>query len=163
LFNFNIDTVDMKKLLLLSLSALLLPACADKNQYEQAVLEQMQKEQQMQADQGLKDYKIAPEELTKCIVDTSASNMPGIFFLDPNRMMAYRNYAKMLTYRNYAKELMLSKPANPKKALQTARAQLVTDFGSEQALNDALKNYSESAEGCYSGIISKSEADEKDK
>ena len=34
----------MKKLLLITLSALLLPACADKNQYEQAVLEQMQKE-----------------------------------------------------------------------------------------------------------------------
>ena len=45
----------MKKLLLISLAAILLPACADRNQYEQAILEQMQKEQ------DLKDYKITPE------------------------------------------------------------------------------------------------------
>ena len=60
----------MKKILLISLSALLLPACADKNQYEQAVLEQMQKE----AD--IKDYKITPEFMTKCVVDTTSQNMP---------------------------------------------------------------------------------------
>ena len=81
----------MKKILLISLSALLLPACADKNQYEQAVLEQMQKE----AD--IKDYKITPEFMTKCVVDTTSQNMPGIFAFDPTRLTAYRNYAKMLT------------------------------------------------------------------
>lgn len=35
----------MTKLLLIFLSAFLLSACADKNRYEQAVFEQMQKEQ----------------------------------------------------------------------------------------------------------------------
>ena len=87
----------MKKLLLVSLVALLLPACADRNQYEQAILEQMQKEQ------DLKDYKITPEYMTKCVLESSTQNMPGIFALDPKRLMAYRNYAKMLTlFKNAA-------------------------------------------------------------
>lgn len=153
----------MKKRLLILLPVLLLSACADKNQYEQAVLAQMQKEQQLQKEQGLKDYTIPPEELTQCVVDTSASNMSGFFPFDPARLTAYRNYTKMLAYRNYAKELVTVKTADPKQVLENARKQLVTDFTSEQALNEAMKNYAESLEGCYSAIISKSEEDEKAK
>ena len=67
----------MKKVLIISLSALLLPACADKNQFEQAVLEQMEKEV------DIKDYKIAPEYMTKCVVEKSSLNMPGVFAFDP--------------------------------------------------------------------------------
>ena len=128
----------MKKLLLISLSALLLPACADKNQYEQAVLEQMQKEQ------DIKDYKITPEYMAKCVVDTTSQNMPGIFAFDPARMTAYRNYAKMLT---------LSKSEDPKIMLETLR----NDFGSAKALGDAHNNYTESLMECYSAMISESE------
>ena len=134
----------MKKLLLISLSALLLPACADKKQYEQAVLEQMQKEQ------DLKDYKITPEYMTKCVVDTTAQNMPGIFPLDPNRLTAYRNYTKMLA---------LTKSADPKKTLEELR----NDFGSAQALSDAHNNYTESLVECYSAVISESEESVKEK
>ena len=57
----------MKKLLLISLAAILLPACADRNQFEQAILEKMQKEQ------DLKDYKITPEYMTKCVHDLPAA------------------------------------------------------------------------------------------
>ena len=128
----------MKKLLLISLSALLLPACADKNQYEQAVLEQMQKEQ------DLKDYKITPEYMTKCVVESTSQNMPGIFPFDPKRLTAYRNYAKMLT---------LDKSADPKKTLEELR----TDFGSPKDLAEAHNNYTESLVECYSVVISKSE------
>lgn len=128
----------MKKILLISLSALLLPACADKNQYEQAVLEQMQKE----AD--IKDYKITPEYMTKCVVDTTSQNMPGIFALDPTRLTAYRNYAKMLT---------LTQSTDPKKTLEELR----TDFGSAKALLEARSNYTESLMECYSAVISESE------
>ena len=128
----------MKKLLLISLSALLLPACADKNQYEQAVLAQMQKEQ------DLKDYKITPEYMTKCVVENTSENMPGIFALDPKRLMAYRNYTKMLT---------LSSSADPKKTLDELR----TDFGSPKDLAEAHNNYTESLVECYSVVISKSE------
>ena len=134
----------MKKILLISLSALLLPACADKNQYEQAVLEQMQKE----AD--IKDYKITPEYMTKCVVDTTSQNMPGIFALDPTRLTAYRNYAKMLT---------LTQSTDPKKTLEELR----TDFGSAKALLEARSNYTESLMECYSAVISESEKAEKEK
>jgi len=134
----------MKKLLLISLSVLILPACADKNQYEQAVLEQMQKE----AD--IKDYKITPEYMTKCVVDTTAQNMPGIFAFDPKRLMAYRNYTKMLN---------LTKSADPKKTLEELR----TDFGSAKDLAEAHTNYTESLMECYSAVISESEEAAKEK
>ena len=133
----------MKKLLLISLSALLLPACADKNQYEQAVLEQMQKEQ------DIKDYKITPEYMTKCVVEKTAQNMPGVFPLDPKRLTAYRNYTKML---------MLTNSADPKKTLEELR----TDFGSAKDLAEAHTNYTESLMECYSAVISESEAEAKE-
>lgn len=134
----------MKRLLLITLSVLLLPACADKKQYEQAVLEQMQKEQ------DIKDYKITPEYMTKCVVDTSAQNMPGIFSLDPNRLTAYRNYTKMLTLTN---------SPDPKKAIEELR----NDFGSAQALSDAHNNYTESVMECYSAVISETEESAREK
>ena len=133
----------MKKVLLISLSALLLPACADKNKYEQAVLEQMQKEQ------DIKDYKITPEYMAKCVVEKTAPNMPGVFPLDPKRLMAYRNYTKMLT---------LSTSTDPKKTLEELR----TDFGSAKDLADAHTNYTESLVECYSVVISQSEEAEKE-
>lgn len=132
----------MKKLLLIVMSALLLPACADKNQYEQAVLEQMLKEQ------DIKDYKIDPERMAKCVVDTSSGKMPGLFAFDPARMTAYRNYSKMLT---------LSKAEDPKKTLEALR----TDFGSAKDLSDAHNNYTESLVECYTALISSSDADAK--
>jgi ABC-type glycerol-3-phosphate transport system substrate-binding protein len=128
----------MKKLLLISLSTLVLTACADKNDYKQAVLEQVIKEQ------DTKDYKIDPEYMAKCIVDTTANNMPGIFAFDPTRLTAYRNYTKMLT---------LSKAPDPKKTLEELR----TDFGSAKGLSEAHSNYSESVMECYSAMISESE------
>ncbi len=134
----------MKKLLLIILSALLLPACADKEQYEQAVLAEMQKEQ------DVKDYKIDPEYMAKCVVDTSSSKMPGIFALDTKRMTAYRNYAKMLT---------LSSATDPKKTLEELR----TDFGSAKELSDAHNNYTESLMECYTAVISETDGKTKEK
>jgi PBP1b-binding outer membrane lipoprotein LpoB len=132
----------MKKLLLISISALFLSACADKQQYEQAVLEQMKKEKDIQ------DYKIDPQHMADCVVDLTTKNMPGIFPGDPNRMTAYRNYTKMLT-------LMDSK--DPKKTLEELR----NDFGSPQALADAHNNYTESMMNCISAVIMESEEDEQ--
>ncbi|MFU8789429.1 MAG: hypothetical protein ACNA7G_10385 [Methylobacter sp.] len=128
----------MKKLLLISLSALLLPACTDKNQYEQTVLEQMQLEK------DVKDYKLSPERMAKCVVDTSSAKMPGIFDLDPNRLMAYRNYTKMLT---------LSSSKDPQKTLEELR----TDFGSAKDLAQARSNYTESIMDCISAVIIEAE------
>lgn len=133
----------MKKLLLISLSALLLPACADKNQYEQAVLEQLQ------LDKDIKDYKASPERMAKCVVDKTSTNMPGVFALDPKRLTAYRNYTKML---------MLSSSKDPKKTLEELRA----DFGSPKDLAEAHTNYTESLLDCLSDSITASEGTAKE-
>ncbi len=128
----------MKKLLLISLSALLLPACADKNQFEQTVLEQMQLEK------DIKDYKLSPERMAKCVIDTVSNNMPGVFALDPKRLTAYRNYTKWLT---------LSSSKDPKKTIEELNA----DFGSAKEFAEARTNYTESQMDCLSALIGESE------
>lgn len=134
----------MKKIALFGLSALMLTGCADKNQYEQAVLEQMQ------ADKDIKDYKIEPQHMTDCVVDLSSKKMPGLFPLDPSRLTAYRNYTKMLT---------LTDSEDPQKTLEDLR----TSFGSPQALADAHRNYTESVMNCLSAIVMEGEEASKEK
>lgn len=131
----------MKKLLAVTLSALMLSACADKEQYEQAVLEEVKKEQE---GEGGKAYKIDFERMAKCVVDTTSKDMPGAFPYDPERLTAYRNYTKMLT---------LTKSKDPKKTLEELR----NDFGSPKALSDAHNNFSESMLNCYSAVMVESE------
>ncbi len=128
----------MKKLALFCLSVLFLAGCADKNQYKEAVLEQMTNEK------DIKDYNIDPEHMTDCVVDLTSKNMPGLFPFDPDRLTAYRNYTKMLT---------LTKSEDPKKTLEELR----TSFGSPKALADAHNNYTESMMNCLSSIIMETE------
>ena len=124
----------MKKPVLIFFCVLFLSACADKENYQKAVLEQMQTEQ------DVKDYKIDPEYISKCIVDTSTPKMPGLFPFDPARLTAYRNYVKMLT---------LKTSKDPKKTMMELR----TDFGSAKALADAHSNYTESVMECISAVL----------
>jgi hypothetical protein len=133
----------MKKLLLISLSAMLLSGCADRKEYEETVL------QQMQMEKDIKDYKLSPERMAKCVVDTTSNNMPGMFPFDPKRMTAYRNYTKML---------MLSSSTDPKKTLEELR----NDFGSAKELAEAHSNYTESQMDCLSALIGESEEPTKD-
>lgn len=128
----------MKKRVLIFFCVLFLSACADKENYQKAVLEEMQSEQ------DVKDYKIDPEHIAKCVVDTSSKEMPGLFAFDPVRLTAYRNYAKMLT---------LKKAADPKKVM----AELSTDFGSPKAFAEAHSNYTESIMGCISAVTIEAE------
>lgn len=137
----------MKKLLLMTLSVLLLSACAEKEQYEQAVLEQVKKEQE---GEGEKAYKIDFERMAKCVVDSTSKNMPGGFPYDPERLTAYRNYTKMLT---------LTKSADPKKTLEELR----NDFGSPKALSDAHYNFSEAMLNCYSAVMIETEPKAEEK
>lgn len=133
----------MNKKLLIILAALSLVACADKEQYQQAVLEQMQKEQ------DIKDYKIAPEYMADCVVELSSQKMPGVFDLDPERITAYRNYTKLLN---------LLKSQDPKKTMEELR----NEFGSPKAVADAHANYTESLLECYTTVVSKTEEQLKD-
>ena len=133
----------MKKRLLIFLFALFLSACADQDQYKEAVLAEMQKEQ------DIKDYKIDPQNMTDCVVDLSSKNMRGLFPFDPARMTAYRNYTIMLTVRE---------SSDPKETL----IQLAKDFGSSKALVAARVNYSESIGNCLTSIIMKKEEEEKE-
>ncbi len=56
----------MNKLILICASAIFLTACADKKQYETAVLAQMEKEQ------DLKDYNIDPQDMADCVVESTS-------------------------------------------------------------------------------------------
>ncbi len=143
IINFYNGNTYMKKLLVISLFVLLLPACSDKKQFEQAVLDQMQLEK------DIKDYKLSPERMAKCVVDTVSNNMPGIFLFDPNRLMAYRNYTKMLT---------LTSSKDPKKTLEELRVA----FGSPKELAEAHSNYTESTLDCLSALIGETEGAAKE-
>lgn len=131
----------MKKIILV-LFALTLTACADKEQLEQAVLAKMEKEQ------DVKDYKIDPKDMTKCVIAQMEQSMPGVFRLDPERLTAYRNYAKMIN-ADIAKD--------PKAELE----QLNKDFGSAQALVKARSSYNQGIVECLSAAVTDSEQQEK--
>lgn len=134
----------MKKTALLFAAALCLSGCADKKQYEQAVFAQMQQEK------DIKDYKIEPEYMTKCVVDTTSSRMPGLFALDPARMKAYRNYTKMLA---------MPKSEDPRKTLEELR----NDFGGPRQLGEAHAVYTESLMDCYTAILAEKADPEPEK
>ena len=134
----------MKKLILICASTLFLTACADKQQYEEAVLTQMQTEQ------DLKDYNIDPEHMTNCVVDLSSKNMPGVFAYDPDRLTAYQNYTSMLSM-------------STTKDKQSKLEELRSLFGSPRDLANAHANYTESVMNCLASIIMESESEEKAK
>lgn len=132
----------MKKKLFILPMFLFVVACADKDHYEQVVLEEMKKEQ------DVKDYKIDPAYMAKCVIDTTYTRMPGLFALDPNRLQAYRSYAKMLT---------VTTVKDPKKAFED----LKKEFGSSEELAKAHTLYTESVMDCYTAILHEHSPDEK--
>lgn len=134
----------MKKLFVVTICALFISACAEKEQYEKAVLEEIKRDQEGDS----KKYNIDTERMAKCVVDTTAKFMPGLFPLDPARRAAYRNYSKMLT---------LAQSKDPKKTLEELRK----DFGSPKALSDAHNNFAESMMDCYSAVMNETESKEE--
>lgn len=133
-----------KSLFLALLTTTFLSACSDKNAFEQAVLAKMQD------DTDIKDYKIDPERLTKCVVEGVSQNMPGIFIGDPARLQAYKSYTKMLTIK--------SSP-DPQKTL----AELRTEFGSAKGLADANRNFSEATLVCEMALTNETESKSEEK
>lgn len=132
----------MKKLLLISLSALTLAACSEQDAYHQAVLEQISN------DPDIKSYHLDPITVTECIVDVSSKKMPGIAPFEPRRKTAYLGYTKMISLKT------AEKPADVLKELQGY-------FGSPQGLADAHMNYSESYLECLSTVTNR-ELDEQE-
>lgn len=131
----------MKKTSVLLLSVFLLTACSqEKQDYYQAVLEQMQN------DPDIKDYRINPATMADCIVDISSSEMDGFFPFDPKRRAAYVGYTKLLSLKQ-AKEP------------QSVLAELRQIFGSGQNVARAQQNYSESVMRCLQGLVSKAEGE----
>lgn len=130
----------MKKVRLVSviMVSMIIAGCSEKTEYEQAVLQQMQK------DKDIKDYKIEPEKMTQCVVMTSSKDMPGMIPIDPQRKQAYKNYTRMLT---------LNESEDPRKTLEELRK----DFGSPKALAEAHANYAESVVECMSGLVTGTE------
>ncbi|WKJ90863.1 hypothetical protein QZJ86_01665 [Methylomonas montana] len=127
----------MKKLSVI-LAVLVLAGCAEKEEYQNAVLKQMEQ------DKDIKDYGITPETMVKCVVEESSNDMPGFFLLDPERREAYKNYAKMLDLTN---------SKDPKKTLEDLRG----SFGDPKSLADAHANYVESVVECMSGLVTNTE------
>lgn len=132
----------MKRIAVIAIAASSLTACSEKTEYEQAIIEEMQQEKDVQ------DYNLSPETMARCVVDLSSHNMPGIIAFDPKRLEAYRSYTKMLT---------LHKAENPEQLL----AELRTDFGSPKALADAHSNYTESVMNCFASLIMTTEEEAK--
>lgn len=128
----------MKKLLLSCVYIFLFVACTDKNQYEQAILTQLKNEQ------DIKDYAINPEEMTDCIVESTSKKMPGLFPLDPERMMAYRYYTAVLS---------MSTKKDKKQAFNELRSKL----GTPELLRNARSNYTESFMTCINIFVQRLE------
>lgn len=131
----------MKKVLLI-LAIVSLYGCAEKAEYEQAVLEEMK------AEKDIKDYKIETKDMVECVVVTSSKDMPGLVPFDPERRKAYTNYTKMIR---------LNHTEDPKKTLDELRAA----FGSPKDLAEAHANYAESVVECLSGLVTGEEEDMK--
>ena len=123
----------MKKLLLISFSALLLTACSEQQEYEATVLAQMRK------DPDIQSYHLDPQRVTDCIVDLSSKKMPGFTPFELVRKTAYKGYTKMISIKTSEK---------PEEVL----AELRESFGSAQALADAHRNYSKSYLECVSTV-----------
>jgi hypothetical protein len=126
--------VEIMNKILLILVMLVLSGCAEKEEYENVILAQMKQ------DKDIKDYGIEPEIMTKCVVDKSSNDMPGLFLIDPERRQAYKNYTKMLD---------LNKSTDPQKTLNDLR----TSFGDPKKLAEAHSNYVESVVECMSGLV----------
>lgn len=128
----------MNKLVLIIAVTLVVSGCAEKEEYQNAILEQMK------VDKDIKDYGIEPDTMTNCVVGKTSSNMPGLPFLDPERREAYKNYTKMLD---------LNKSKEPQKTL----AELRQSFGEPKKLADAHANYLESVVECMSELVTNTE------
>lgn len=112
----------MKKLLLAMLAATALTGCGrqEKLTLEQALLEKMQ------ADTDLKDYKIAPEDMTGCVMEEIAQSLP-VLPVDTRRGAFFDAYAQFITATNPLKAIEDAAPLFGSVAEARKAAMSVTD------------------------------------
>ncbi len=126
----------MKKILIISLSAIALSACSEKDEYKKTVFEVISQ------DSDIQSYRLDPETVTDCIVDLSSKKMPGIAPFEPRRKAAYKGYTRMIALKTSEK---------PEEVLTELRE----SFGSARGLADAHRNYSESYMECISTVTNR--------
>ncbi|MDP7536755.1 MAG: hypothetical protein QF470_02880 [Methylococcales bacterium] len=146
----------MKQLAFMFFCALLLTGCTDeKNQYQEHILKLMK------TDQDLIDYELDPEEVTRCVVDTSGKKMIGFFSWDPRRTPIYLAYTKLIQFKLNLTTLSNQAEKNPQNDPKNELNELRELFGSAQALADAHRNFSDSVLGCFESLTSKTDPDNK--
>ena len=129
----------MKKLILISLSVLLLTGCfEEKDKFQQAVFEELKN------DKDIKDYALDPDEMSRCVVDIASKYMPGYFSFDPQRQPIYAGYTKLIKLKS------AEKPQSNLKELREI-------FGPGDAVASAQRNYSESVFACFQNLVSKTD------
>ena len=129
----------MKKIILISLSALLLTGCfEEKEQFQLAVFEELKN------DQDILDYNLDADEMSHCVVDTVSKKMPGFFTFEPQRQPIYAGYTKLIKLKS------ADKPQGDLKELREI-------FGPGDAVAKAQRNYSESVFVCYQNLVSKTD------
>jgi len=142
----------MKKFMLL-LSVLFLVGCSEsKDRYEEGVFGLFENEQ------DLVDYSIDPRSFSKCVVDVSGNNMPGLFKFDPRRAEYYELYSDLVKFKtitaNYSstfnKDLHTMEELTPKDLWY----KLKREFG-QRGLSEAHKNFSESVLTCMESFVSR--------
>ena len=142
----------MKKIMLL-LSILFLVGCSEsRDRYEEGVFGLFENEQ------DLVDYSIDPRSFSKCVVDVSGNNMPGLFKFDPRRAEYYELYSDLVKFKtitaNYSstfnKEIHTMEELTPKDLWY----KLKREFG-QRGLSEAHKNFSESVLVCMESFVSR--------
>lgn len=126
----------MKKLLLVFTTLLTLAACGqqEKLTLEEALLASLKN------DQDLKDYKLDPQEVADCAMESISDSLP-IMPTDPRRAQYFEAYAQFL-----------SSPSSPEEAHRMVEGQKEL-FGSVQAARQAALSVTDHIMTCMGLLI----------
>ncbi len=131
----------MKKIIVLISTILLLAGCSkERAEYEELLLERFSK------DQDVIDYKLDPEDLTNCVVDQVAGDIPG-FSGSP----VYESY-----FRGYK---LLLRPKDPTEIPERMR-EAEEIFGSKLAMSKARLQITNHTMFCMPQVREKKERSE---
>lgn len=133
----------MKKIIFALISALLLTACGSK---EQTSLQDALTAK-LQDDQDLKDYKLDPREVAKCVENSITEGLPGIAG-DPRRPQYYEAYAKFVS---------INSPGDAETAVQ----QYQDLFGGIKQAHEAANTITDHIMSCMGAAIEQHAGDQQ--